>query len=348
LVIGDQPTDNEQQITKTKFMIKFIVLISFTLMSLFFNAQIDSSSCVASDSVTALYKVDAQRMALRKIVRRGLSFKDSVEIPQSHSDTVLKALVAVYNAVNLPARHEVITAYNIHSIPDYNLNVLNIAADSTRAWMDSLQHGNVPTGNYLFDSLFTRYHFQLGTYYNISNLLYYHYVSLVSDSNYNIAAILPAFNSVAGVYYTETENVTTDGNDIKDSIFSDHVQLVYSYGWGDCLSGCTERAYWKFNVYYDCTVEFVSKYGDELIATNFNSYELNNAYVFPNPFRDFISVKGFEAPFTYSIMDLNGKILAEEKAITTKISLPEKMESGFYLLRISNASTQKTFKIIRG
>ncbi len=34
---------------------------------------------------------------------------------------------------------------------------------------------------------------------------------------------------------------------INDSIYSTHVELTYSYGWGDCPSGCMWRRYWKFS-----------------------------------------------------------------------------------------------------
>ncbi|WP_317900161.1 T9SS type A sorting domain-containing protein [Aurantibacillus circumpalustris] len=258
------------------------------------------SSCSASDSVKVLYIDDADRLALKKIYQQNLTDTNSIVIPQAHTDTILKALIAVYNATTLPARNAVVSLYNIHTFPNPIMNRLYVAADSTLPWMQQLKAGNIPTGNTQADGLISTYSLTIQNYSSYSSWFSYHVVTFKSDSNYNTAPLTDLFENISGVVFSETGSVVGDGNDISAVIYPNHVELTYSLGWGDCPAGCINRHFWKFNVYYDCSVEYVGEYGPPLppvppkifvsgsICTNAtltvnilgaNSYSLNNQSV---------------------------------------------------------------------
>src|SRR5215218_8938480 len=101
---------------------KKVVLLLLLFLSARTNGQIISSSCTAPDSIVEKYTTDAYRMTMNKLYRNNISYKDSVHIPYSHVDTVMRALLAVYNATGLPARDTVVTQYDIHVYQDLYLN----------------------------------------------------------------------------------------------------------------------------------------------------------------------------------------------------------------------------------
>src|SRR4051812_7915152 len=105
---------------KISLMKKHIFIALFLLKTLIINAQIQSS-CSAPDSIKIKYVNDADRLALRSLYSRHLPDTSSIFIPQIQSDSVLNALLAVYNTDSLPERDTIITYYQIHSKPDPGL-----------------------------------------------------------------------------------------------------------------------------------------------------------------------------------------------------------------------------------
>lgn len=263
------------------------------------------SSCSASASVVALYKDDADRLAVRKIFRIGSNYMDSIKISKLWSDTVLNALVAVYNATTLPARDSVVTMFNVHTFPNPVLNKIEVSADSNLAWMHQLQNNIIPTGNLSVDSLISDNNLHLSSYQNWFHFMPYQTAILQSDSNLNIVALANKFLSLPGVFYAEPSIYAGDGNEIQDSIYPTFVELNYSYGWGDCEAGCISRHFWKFRVFHDCSVEFVGSYGTPLPAGSPASLTISETHVNVSCFGfcdGFISItpSGGVPPYVYS------------------------------------------------
>lgn len=242
-------------------MKKIVLFLSIFVGVKIVIGQTVFSSCIAPDSIVALYKDDADRLAIKKVFRVGSIYTDSIKIPKLWSDTVMNALIAVYNATTLPARDTVISIYDIHTFPNPVLNNISVFADSNLTWMNQLQNNIIPTGNLSVDSLINDFGLNLSSYLDWWNSFPYHTAVFQSDSNYNIPAMVNRFLTIPGVFYAESSNYYGDGNDISDSIYSTFVELIYSYGWEDCPSGCINRRFWKFRVYYDCSVEYVGSYG---------------------------------------------------------------------------------------
>ncbi len=238
------------------------------------NAQIVPSSCTAPQTIIEKYKADADRLALGKIYARNLSFIDSIKIPKAYSDTFLNALIAVYNATSLPARDTVVSLLDIHSWPTIELNSIYISADSNLSWMQQLRLGNIPTGNSSIDSLISAYHFfTIEKYSDWDGILNYHTVTLESDSNYNMRALAEIFEAHPDIIIAEPATTVGDGDHIENgylhSLFppNDHIQLIFVAGWNDCYSGCVDQRRWRFNIYFNCSVEYVGSTGSALVAS---------------------------------------------------------------------------------
>lgn len=326
---------------------KQLLVLSFILFALLKGqGQIVQSSCTAPDSIVVQYVDDAQRLALRRIHQNHLTYEDSVEIPKSMSDTVLHALLAIYNATGLPGRDSVISTYNIHIYAQPFINEIMVKADSTLLWMQNLKAGIIPTGDSSVDSIIEKYGLSIESFITWWNIFNYYTVIFKSDSNYNIPAMGHLFESIPGVFGTELNGLPGEGNNISDSIYTDHIEIVYSYGWGDCPSGCAYRRYWKFNVYWDCSVEFVESYGNQVLGLT-ESPKKTNIVISPNPFDNFIQVKGIAPLFSYSITDLAGKDIKSGVSENNRISNLNSLFPGLYLLKVNAGNKGGTFKIVK-
>lgn len=299
------------------------------------------SNCAAPDSVLAKYRDDAYRLAVRKIYRRHLPARDSIGIARPHADTVLRALLAVYNATALPARDSVVRqsgGYGIHSFPNPELHILYVAADSGLSWMRQLRRNQAPTGTPAIDRLLARYHLRPGRYYDFSAAFGYDLAGLETDSSYNLYPLTNLFAALPGVRYAYPEGYAGDGDNLTDSIYADHVELTYSIGRGDCPAGCTYRKYWKFNVYFDCSVQFVRSYDSSSPpATGLPpAPAAADVAVYPIPFEKTLLVSGLTAPFSYVITNVLGQAVAAGTAASGQtIGALDRLPPGGYTLTIS-------------
>ena len=322
---------------------KSIILLTGLFLVNYTYSQKIKSSCVANDSITSIYRDDADRLTVKRFYRIDSKFADSILIPKQISDTVLRALIAVYNATSLPARDTVINKLNIHTLSDIAINMFNIDADSNLGWVKNLRSGIIPCGNTRIDSLITPYNFKLLSFRQ-TYPSYVYRITMKSDSNYNINELTKRMKRVPEVISSSSVFWYGDGNRIIDSIYSDHVELIYSFGWGDCPSGCINRRYWKFNVYFDCSVEFINSYGKRLSIKQalMETISLN-----PNPFTNHIKITGFNEEINYSIYNRIGIKYQEGTTINGIIENLESLESGIYFLVISNQNNVGTFKIVK-
>lgn len=217
-------------------------------------------ACDAPDSISRLYRNDADRLAIRRVNATGSSYRDSVRINKEISTRYLLALAAVRQATHLPAVDTVTRLLDIHT---YNpgLNSLVVMADSNLIWMTRLRYDMLPTFDYNIDNMMSRYGMKKVFY---SGLLQPNLVVFRTETNSNLVPLAGWLKGEQGIRGAEADHLYGDGNDITDSIAGDHIQLVYSYGWQDCPTGCERRRFWKFRVMNDCSVSYSGSYGAAL------------------------------------------------------------------------------------
>ncbi len=321
---------------------KTLIVIILILFSVSVSkAERIPSNCNAPDSITAKHSRYASELTLRKFHRNNISYKDSVPIPKVHIDTVLNALNAIYNATSLKEKDSVISIFKIYTYPVYSTNSFFVTANPDLLWMQQLKKGMFPTGDAAVDGLMNTYHLK------VSGFLFEDVVVLRTDSNYNIRALAKLFEQIPGVSYTEPNGYAGDGNDIKDSIFSDHIQLIYSYGWGDCPAGCIYRRYWKFNVYFDCSVEFAGSYGDKLQTTGVHESDNEGISIYPNPCKSYLVLNGLYKNFYYYIYDMNGKIQREGFSTNNRIDNLDNLSPGTYIMDVKSVEFNTSLKFLK-
>ena len=230
------------------------------------------------------------------------------------------------------------------SIPD--INYFTVAADSTLLWMQNIRNGIIPTSNSIVDSLMILYDLTIDSYETNYGLFDYHTVTFKSDSNYNTIPLSDIYETIPGVFFSDPLFLVGDGNDIYVSIFPEFIELIYSVGWMDCLNGCVWRRYWKFNIYFDCSLEYVGSYGTPLSTSNF----LNNNSIIdiaPNPFIDILYIYGLSSEYEYSIYNLMGQKLIQGKTAENRITDLKRLPSGQYLLLLKYDKHKRIYKILK-
>lgn len=286
-----------------RFFIAIILIVNFNSGV---KAQAIPSSCVSHDSIVNMYLRDATALTLERIYTNNDTHKDSVEIPLTYIDTILNAMIAVYNVSSLPERDTVLDIYDIHVRTDYSLQSFILSADSNLIWMQELQIGNLNSGFVELDDIILGHDFVIDSYFNFGNNYWYHYVGFTTDNYINIGATVSSLENSPELRNLEHSGDSFDGSDIEATIFDNYVELKYIYRWGDCPSGCIYQRTWVFNVYFDCSVEFITSFdGIEVTAINENSSDVIIS-IGPNPTKDYVNVFGLENTFTYCVFDING------------------------------------------
>ncbi len=310
------------------------------------HGQVVVSSCLAPDSVIEKYQEDADRLAVKRIFALNAIYKDSVEIFKPWSDTIMNALLAVYNATALPARHTVVNL-NIHTFPALTLRSLIVTADSNQTWMHQLHNNVIPTGYNTLDSLMNKYNLSLISYHDNFHTTLFHNVIFKSDSNLNISALSNLFGTLNGVSYSDPNNGCCDGNNINCSIYPSFVKLIYSKGWNDCQSGCISRHYWEFKVYYDCSVEFVGEYGSPYSTTTVQELQEDVINLYPNPAENqFVITTNSLDKQIIDIYDISGKHIYNATAIGETLINADNFDNGIYTLVIKNGTHITTKKLM--
>jgi hypothetical protein len=323
----------------------FMTIVIVSVLPTVGPGQTIPSSCSAPDSIKAKYIKDADRLALRRIYDEAFPYTDSIEIPQEFSDSMLNALISVYNAVSLPAWDTVVQMFNIHSFPDPEINLITITADSNLTWMQHLRNNDLPTGETTVDSLMSLYGFTVFAYMTYYGSFAYHEVVLKSDRNNNLLPLAAIFMTIPGVLESGPALIEGDGNDISAEVYPTYIELIFSYGWMDCPAGCVWRRFWKFDAYFDCSVEYVGSYGTPLAIDSHSVQDL--IYLYPNPFTDHLYIEGTHFEYSYSLFNTSGQQILRGQAANNHITSLDALPSGEYFLIIEHMAIRTPYKLVK-
>ena len=326
---------------------KKIFIFLLLIISLSVQSQIVLSNCNVTQSLFEKFKEDATKLAIIRLYE--VQSKDTAQafVPSKTIDSTLTALVAVYNARNLPARD---TVFNMLSFKVFYpaLNQLYIATTNV-SWTNQWAAKQTRTGFVGIDSILDNYKFTLKSYYDTYTTLRYGLGVFITDSMLNIRALRNRINTFEGVRYTEGGFVGfydyINGPNIKYQVEpSGNKLLLFDYRWGEvCPSGCEKRRIWTFRIYPDCRVEYLGVSGKllDFILSNSENNNLNKRIdIYPNPTTNHITLSSTDAFETYNIVDITGKTVLKgtlnSKSEIDVAALPD----GLYFLSLYNTSRQ--------
>lgn len=213
------------------------------------------------DSLAALYRVDAARLALRVVYDDERPEREEVELPTALVNEIYDALALVYNATGLDSRDWVVERFPIHTFPNPEVFELIVGVDPSKEWVGAWQSGQRFTGNTHIDRLLEAYDLSLEAYYDWSSG---HAANLRASTPLNVAALAMRFEAIDGVRNAEPNGWGGDGNDIRARSRGEDWELEYSVGYGDCPAGCIQRHYWTFLVDLGGFVRYEGDRGDPI------------------------------------------------------------------------------------
>lgn len=215
------------------------------------------SSCCTPSVLRTNYDADVKHLAFNRIVDYNIPYKDSVEIPQIWQDTIWGGLSAIFNLINVPERDTVFDLYCIHQYPSSLNHQIYVSVDTSYGWTQNWQSLNTTTGISALDSLLAEYGFTITAFsYFAGNI-----ATLTTNQNINVQPICDSIETFVGVNFSEPKPYIGDGDHIKYYKVGNEKYYEFSIGWGDCASGCTERRFYTFKVYSDCSVKFMGSTG---------------------------------------------------------------------------------------
>ncbi len=291
------------------------------------------SSCDAQDNIKALYRTDADRMALRKVYKTASNYLDSTTIPKHWSDSILRSLIAVYNVDSIPARDTVVLIAKIHTLDNPVINRFYLGADSTRPWMQNLKNNIFPTNNDTVDFMLKIYKLSVLRYYSVKTEPY-HIVIFESTKNFNFEVISNLFDSLGGVHYSNRYTYDGDGSDIQATYDTTFTDLIYSFGWDDCANSCNKKRFWKFRVHNTCEVEYLGSYGRTLSPGAIRKIQTSPYTAYPNPFKSQIQLRNLKTDSEFTLISSIGQVVLTGKTKDSTIPNLEALPAGMYLLQL--------------
>ena len=264
------------------------IFLSFFVLFLGIGALRAQPNCDAPEPIRAFYHEDAKQLAVR-MMQMFQTYQDSVAIPDVLYKQAMRALLAVYNAVQIPERDTVVECLALHTFPRINMYSISVGLDANATWAQNLGNGIIPTGNAEVDGLLSHYNLSNSSSFSIGNLIF---VTLSTPDALNPVALATQFDAIPGVEFAEQNGTFGDGSDItfQPTLIED-VELTYRAAWGDCPAGCTSSRNWKFRIKLDCGAQLLDVWGEELpqeFACN-NSFECATEPLCMNWLRDTVA-----------------------------------------------------------
>ncbi|HKK45355.1 MAG TPA: hypothetical protein VJ964_07530 [Balneolaceae bacterium] len=199
------------------------------------------------------YTNDAEILAVRYINKRDST---QTEIPNNLISLFYNGLVHIATS-DLPEAREATNLYNVHALaPDPREIIVSVKTNTP--WANMWENGNTLTGNNTVDELTNRFDFILSDYRKLNTSIL---VTLRSNRAINGSAVGRLFEQVDEIQYAGPDGIIGDGSDITVLFFNNYLQYNFSFGFGDCPSGCTSNHTWKFNVYNTGKVKFIGEEG---------------------------------------------------------------------------------------
>lgn len=265
-------------------------LLFFTKMSL---AQPVVSSCDGGSNLFASWKSDAWQITYQHLVEQNSPALNGVELPEPVRDSILRAVFAVFNATSLPARDTVFEMLEIRPVQEKDLHRVQVLVDTTYGWTANWLDSIALTGNSWIDFLVNSYDLTVENVQIVPDWVnnYDAAITLKTDKFVNPDFLAGLTANSSGVVFAYGLTYGSDGDHVFFENKPDYVEITFRHGWQDCPTGCVFHRDWLFRVYPDCSVEFVSSYGDQLgTKLSVQPLPITESQVWPVPSSDFLLI----------------------------------------------------------
>jgi hypothetical protein len=212
----------------------------------------------ADDSAIPVERRERYRDDAARIVVRSLPDGHGAELPAAAVASLYARLVLVDNAIGIRGRDSVVELYGIHASTPAVHDLL-VGVEGSAPWVGAWLVGESHTGEPAVDGLVEQYGISVDRCYPFDQTVL---CSLRTGRPVFVTAVAREFADVGrGIRYAEPDGAIGSSTEIRATREADAVVLEYALGWGDCPAGCLAGHSWRYRVYDDGRVEFVSSTG---------------------------------------------------------------------------------------
>lgn len=220
-----------------------------------FPTQIIQDSRV-SDSIFEILLDDARLICMDYYTNEEMEELEGIEFKEYHVAPILAALQTVYlDSVSTASMD--IKKYDVHALCPEQIHKSYIKIDTTSENFNSWKNYDF-SDNLNLDLLIDEYDLQLDSIGKDSYVV----KTPIGINHESLSRELAKFPFILEA---NSANCIGDGSHIELIYLSpDFIHLIYSYGWGDCPSGCINRHYWELGIYGSGAIEFMGESGKDL------------------------------------------------------------------------------------
>lgn len=338
----------------------FLISICFAMSG---SAQV-TSNCNVPQLLASEYHRDITQLATKRLFEIHSSDTALVRIPQIHYDSIAGGLAAVFNALSIPERDSIFNLYCVHNLNGWPIEYdgLLVQVDTNFAWTQAWQSLNNTTGNSYIDYITSTYSLTISQFFNWS---FGNYALLLTDSSWNIPALIDTLEQEPGIVSAEADNIIGAAGTITYSSSGNFRYYNFFFEFSDCFDGCDNYHEWMFMVDYNCSVSYLGfqDYGIFGIQplpqpVNCNTFTSTpdfsqgmNVIVYPNPVHDVLNIqlKGYElGQYILSVYDVLGNEVIHSTFDNDNIHLEaENLTGGIYFYSIHGKSGVLKGKFIK-
>jgi hypothetical protein len=330
-------------------------LVFFLCFFIVFNVsygQIIPSNCNSSIELLDQYTWDVRNLTLRRMWELNSPDTAMVAIPQLWQDTIMDGIAAICNAASIPERDSVFNFYCVHDLASSGIFItkeIMVFVDTNYSWTDAWQNLISLTGNPQIDTIVTKYDLEVVDFYNFS---FGNMALLASDSLWNVYALIDSLEMIPGVEYGDpNQQIGAAGRIIYDKSGTERYYTFW-FQWNDCFDGCDNTHAWKFQVYEDCSVEYLGfedwgVFGilplpDPVNCNLFSSIPdekplMNLIKIYPNPAdHNLVIASRLNDNYHLALYNFNGVVLLNlEYTNSVNIDITS-FPQGIYFIRLTN------------
>ncbi|NOU61031.1 hypothetical protein [Marinifilum caeruleilacunae] len=209
-----------------------------------------------SDSIFEILLDDAKLICMDYYTNEEMEEIEEIEFKEYHYAQILAALQFVYvDSVSTASLD--IRKYDVHALCHEQLRKSYITVDTSSQNILSWKEYGF-SDQLKLDLLIDDYDLQLDS---LGKDRY----AVHASTGINQEVLALELKQFPFIYEAQSANCIGDGSQIELAYFSpDFIHLIYSYGWGDCPSGCINRHYWELGIYGSGAIELLSESGKEL------------------------------------------------------------------------------------
>ncbi len=172
------------------------------------------------------------------------NYNDPV-LDSTETNKILRIIQAVY-ASQSPQRDTVFTIRKIHTYFCTLSKWVVLGVNPNAPEIQKLASLIIPTGNTDLDKILNTYQFdKVDSAYGYPG---FPFLSLRTPRFYNLQPAKKQFQKIPSIRSVEINSCVGDGSNIFLIRNNDSARIRFSYGSGDCPSGCTFRRTWEFKV----------------------------------------------------------------------------------------------------